>query len=532
MMCQCVLGTRMRDLVRRALVALVMILVGSGMAGRLGAQAAMSQVALPASVHAEWGLEKAYRESTPTRERICLNGLWRWQPAMQINGAPPTEKWGFFKVPGFWPGNSEYMHEDSQTLFTHASWKNTNLASVTAAWYEREMTIPAAWSGRRISLYAEYVNSFATVFVDGTKAGEIRFPAGAVDLTKLCPPGGKHIVSMLVLALPLKSVVLSYKDTNSATQTRGSVERRGLCGDIYLVGEPAGATLADVSVVTSVRQGQIAVNAVLDGLAAETHYALHVEIHDGSRIVHEFTGPPFRARDLKEARVTVVEKWKPEKLWDINTPQNMLAARVSLVDGGVASKVLDVSAPIRFGFREFWIDGRDFYLNGTRIFISALPIDNASIGARTATYASARETMERMQSFGINFVYAHNYDCEPGSHVSYEEILKAADDVGMLVSFTQPHFSGYEWKDADADRNNGYARHAAFYVHVAQNHPSVVAYSMSHNATGYDEDMNPDLIDGAHDPRDTWAKNNVKLALRAEAIVHQLDPSRIVYHHA
>ena len=103
----------------------------------------------------------------------------------------------------------------------------------------------------------------------------------------------------------------------------------------------------------------------------------------------------------------------------------------------------------------------------------------------------------------------------------------------MLVAFSQPHFAHYDWKAADADRTNGYARHAEFYVRAAQNHPSVVAYSMSHNATGYDEDMNPDLIDGIKDPRtDSWSSNNAKLALRAEAIVKQLDPGRIVYHHS
>jgi hypothetical protein len=140
--------------------------------------------------------------------------------------------------------------------------------------------------------------------------------------------------------------------------------------------------------------------------------------------------------------------------------------------------------------------------------------------------------MERLKSFGINFVYTHNYDCEPGAHLSFAEILRAADDTGMLVGLTQPHFSGYDWKAPDADAKNGYARHAAFYARVAQDHPSVIMYAMSHNATGYEEDMNPDLIDGIHDPRDQWSSRNAKLALRAEAIVHRLDPSRIVYHHA
>ncbi len=188
--------------------------------------------------------------------------------------------------------------------------------------------------------------------------------------------------------------------------------------------------------------------------------------------------------------------------------------------------------PRRFGFREFWIDGRDFYLNGTRIFLSAVPLDNAQIGAALATYDAARESLERLKSFGINYVYTHNYGCEPGAHLSFDEILRAADDVGMLVGLTQPHFSHYDWYAPDADRNNGYARIAAFYVGVAGNHPSVVMYPMSHNATGYSEDMNPDMIDGIHADRDSWALKNVRLAQRAEAIVRNLDPGRIVYHHA
>ncbi len=116
--------------------------------------------------------------------------------------------------------------------------------------------------------------------------------------------------------------------------------------------------------------------------------------------------------------------------------------------------------------------------------------------------------------------------------MSFAEILRAADDVGMLVSLSQPHFGDYDWQAPDADQTNGYARDAEFYVRVAQDHPSVVMYSMSHNATGYNEDMNPDLIDGIYDERNEWAMNNVRRALRAEAIVRSLDPNRIIYHHS
>ena len=62
---------------------------------------------------------------------------------------------------------------------------------------------------------------------------------------------------------------------------------------------------------------------------------------------------------------------------------------------------------------------------------------------------------------------------------------------------------------------------------VAQNHPSVVCYATSHNATGYSDDMNPDKIDGLYQPR-----RNAERALRAEAIIRRFDSSRVIYHHS
>jgi len=485
---------------------------------------------LPAGVKVVWDSSKSYRETTLTRERVCLNGLWRWQPAEAQADKVPAGSWGYFKVPGSWPGISDYMQKDSQTVFAHPDWKERKLGSLNAAWYQREFIVPREWAGRHIAISAEYLNSYAAVFVDGKKAGEIRFPAGELDLTSVCQPGTMHSLSVLVVALPLKAILLSYTDTASAREVKGSVPRRGLCGDVFLVSEPPGPRIGEAKVNTSVRQREFTYGAALENLAANAHYTLRARIVDGDRVVKAFTSRPFQANELKEGRIEFTEKWVPEKLWDIHTPQNIYRMDLSLADA--AGKTLDNQWRTRFGFREFWIDGRDFFLNGTRIHLSAVPLDNAQVGAALSTYQAARESLERLKSFGINFVYTHNYDCLPGSHLSFAEILRAADDVGMLVALTQPHFSHYDWKAPDADTQNGYARHAAFYARVAQNHPAVVFYSMSHNATGYEEDMNPDLIDGLHDPRDTWSARNAKLALRAEAIVNRLDPSRIVYHHA
>ena len=511
-----------------AALAIILSFVGAIHSGRCDDQPA---VRLPNGVVAVWDIDKAWHETTPTRQRISINGLWQWQPAEASADRPPRENWGYYKVPGCWPGNLHYMMADSQTLYRHPSWKRTRRDETLSAWYQREISVPKDWKGRRIAVTMDCVNSYAAVYIDDKKAGEIQFPAGEVDLTSLCVPGSKHTLSVLVVAMPLQEVMLKFGNTNAPKREKSTVARRGLCGDVYLVSTPAGARIADVMVETSVRKGEIAFNAGLLGLDSDTRYTLRAVITDHGRTVEQFTSKPFGAGDLTDGRIVVTDKWKAEKLWDLNTPQNMYDLTVSLL--GADGKALDTDYRDRFGFRELWIEGRDFYLNGTRIYLSAVPLDNGQVGAGQATYESAKESMLRLKTFGINFVYSHTFDCQPGTHISYAEIVRAADDVGMLFALSQPHFGQYNWRGADAEKKNGYARHAEYYVHVAQNHPSVVFYCMSHNSVGYREDMNPDMIDGIIDGRgEGWSKNNAKLARRAEAIVTRLDPARIVYHHA
>ncbi len=487
-------------------------------------------VSLPAGVEAVWDLDKAHHETTITRQRFCINGLWRWQPAESSVQAVPSRHWGYFKVPGCWPGITDYMQQDFQTLYPHPSWSSTKLATVTAAWYQRQIHIDPTWNSGQVLVAADCLNSYAAVFVDGERAGEMRFPTGEVDITAFCQPGGTHTLNLYVAAMPLKSVMLSFRDTASVQEALGTVARRGLCGDVWLIRRPSGAHLTNTHVAPSVRNSSITLTAELEELQPNTEYSLRADISDRGEPVAAFTSNPFQASDLSGGRISFTEKWEPDKRWDLHTPENQFTISFVLLDS--RGNTLDVSHSESFGFREFWISGRDFYLNGTRIFLSALPLDNAQVGAALASYEGAKESLLRLKEIGINFVYTHNYGCEPGTHLSFAEILKAADDVGMLVALSQPHFGQYDWQSADAEQTNGYARHAKEYVHVAGNHPSVVMYAMSHNATGYAEDMNPEMIDGKTAHRDSWARRNVERAVRAAAIVEQLDPHRIVYHHS
>jgi hypothetical protein len=68
--------------------------------GRLTSAVAAEPDSLPHDGKAVWDLDKAHREKTATRERVWLNGLWRWQPATDTSNSVPTDQWGYFKVPG------------------------------------------------------------------------------------------------------------------------------------------------------------------------------------------------------------------------------------------------------------------------------------------------------------------------------------------------------------------------------------------------------------------------------------------------
>src|SRR4051812_42912191 len=74
-------------------------------------RAAENSVPLPEGTKTVWDFQKAYREATPATERVCLNGLWKWQPADEGGNQIPELHWGWFKVPGAWPGITDYMQK-------------------------------------------------------------------------------------------------------------------------------------------------------------------------------------------------------------------------------------------------------------------------------------------------------------------------------------------------------------------------------------------------------------------------------------
>ena len=269
-----------------------------------------SAVTLPPGVKAVWDLGKAYRETTPTRERICINGLWRWQPA-EAKARPAADRrtGATSRSPAAGRASPTTCRRTARRSTPIRAGRTRAAASVTAAWYpagdrDSRRSGPAAASPLTIG-----VPEFLRGRLRGRQEGGRDAVSRRARWTSppLCRPGGKHVLSLLVVAMPLKGVMLSFNDTASRpAKCKGSVARRGLCGDVYLVGTPAGPRIADVKVDTSVRKWEITFDAALEGLAPDAQYALRAADHRRTAAsVKEFTSKPFQAGDLKDGRIAV-----------------------------------------------------------------------------------------------------------------------------------------------------------------------------------------------------------------------------------
>lgn len=483
---------------------------------------------LPAGVEARWDLASAFREETPTRGRVCINGLWKFHPAELKSGDLPAagSGWGYLKVPGSWHPPTARMRPIGPDI-----WETTalDLNRTDAAWYQRRITVPAEWTGRRVFVEMDNPKQATRILVDGREAGAVSWPGGRVEITSLIKPGATHTLSVFVNALGGDQEKLVVMGPTQIEKAREEIRYKGLAGDCFLVSEPAGARIADVFVKPSVRKKQLAVQCELAD--APGSFKLEAVVRDGDKIVKQFAGaaPAFAGR------------WSDAKLWDIDQP-NLYKLSVRLLDA--RGKLLDETTPVTFGFREFWIEGRDFILNGKRIHLRCLFSTNARDFA-TAALPQAKTTLARIRALGFNYIIHAHYDYEPQSFAYVEDLVRAGDQAGFPMSYTIRHVKQiYQDFENDAKRAE-WDRVVNYEVRRVRNHPSILMWAMNHNFTGWADDQNPSRLDGLYAPelvpnREQLAKQDSTLARvlarrRAARLGEQrvmaLDGTRPAYHH-
>ncbi|MFW5693197.1 MAG: glycoside hydrolase family 2 protein, partial [Thermoguttaceae bacterium] len=496
------------------------------------APAATPAAAASAALDLRWGDEPVV-DLSPTRSEVVLNGIWKFMPAVgPAADAPAGQGWGYIRVPGGWASSAWWAEVPGLVQAGSGAMWDADLGQLGRAWYERPLTVPAEWAGRRVLLDFQRISTDANVFLDGKAAGSINWPGGEVDITDAVTPGRPQTLRVEVLASTDRETVIRFMETATAqiSVEKAQLSVRGIAGDVVLASRPEGAHVSDVFVQPSVRRKQLVADVEIAGVTAAGKATITAEAINGAGDV-EKTFTKTVALDAAEKQVVqLAGPWENPALWDLDRP-NLYTLRVSVQGAGV-----DDVYPQSFGFREFWVDGKDFYLNGTKIHLR--PYNN---GGGYGMAAVEGRIIDAARAAGFNFCELWpNDDLQRGRVHWREAFVDVADRKGMLVGGSMGYMNDHivrRWRGEVAWNEPGgrdqFEAELAADIRRWRNHPSIVVWASSGNFFGHDRDQHPRVIG-----TEGWVPEDEKdWHARAEAgrdgiaLIKEYDPTRPVFTH-
>lgn len=483
-----------------------------------------------------FSLQDAWATATPTRRKICLNGLWQFQPVFDKDSAATVRDsargWGWFKVPASWPDLVKPWEPYAHT-FTLPAWITTQVKEnkniLHYAWYRRDIAIPADWNGKRCLVDFELFQGKGDVYIDGKRVAPVEFPGGPVDITAAVTPGKTHSLQVWISTEPRESSVFmgmtrEYKDVTE-------LRNKGICGDVFLCAVPMTHEIQDVLIITSVKNRTITFDTGFTRLPKGT-YALNATVSRQGKAVKTFASKPFQADGSPEFRHTFAAQWTDPLLWDTDQPDNLYTLSLSLRDPN--GNTLDTLYDETFGFREFELRGRDFYLNGTRIHLRALPINHTAHDA-WSTRDVIDSLAKRAKKLNLNFFFDgdRSYNFRVGTNCYDRDFREVLSRHGILSSLALPHaVSDFQANLHDPKIADAYRKLCAYRIRRYQNLPGIVLYSANHNALGHADMQNPISMGTDWRPKgDANVKSRRYCGLMSEKIINDIDPTRAVYHH-
>lgn len=429
--------------------------------------------------------------------------------------APPgADAWGFCKVPASWY-DRVYWHDNDP-----ARGKGNKLRF---AWYRRDVTIPADWAGRQVSIRLDRVATDAHVYCNGQDAGAVPFMGGSVDITPWVEFGKTAGIAILVEARDSWRVMPDFfiRPNRTWAQRLGAA---GILGDVFLQAEPLATRLGPCRIITTVADRRLRVQApiVTSASIPAAELSWRCDVHDGDRVVKSFSGKtPAGAGEI-----IAQSEWPEVELWDIDHPK-LYTLSLTLLD---RDRILDQSLPERFGFRDFVIRGKYFYLNGVKINLAS-----CSYWTRKGNWhtpAAIRHWLKGAKDAGYTFVYVAGIDV-PGMFPANKPFLEACDELGILAAITPAAVTRVYRRLDDPAIWEQWTKLAGICVNEHINHPSLVLWRMNMNMQCYAQDQNPLLLDGKMDfePGSQGALREEAM-LKSNAYVRSLDPTRHTYNHA
>ena len=332
---------------------------------------------------------------------------------------------------------------------------------VGAAWYQKEVTIPADWKGKSIQLYMERCHWETSVWIDEKEAG-MQNALGAphlYDLTQWMVPG-KHTITVRV---DNRMKEINVGPNSSSITDHTQTNWNGMVGKLELQATPS-FFVSDVKVYPNLADKKVKVRITLNnstGKKVNGTISLRAQLAEGGQKLDALDTKVFVDNTTKEIELDYPMGSDP-LLWDEFHP-NLYKMAVSLASG----KEKDAKE-VTFGMREFKTKGTQFTING-RLTILRGTLE-CSIFPKTGYPATDTQfwmdIYKVAKAHGLNHFRFHSW-CPP------EAAFEAADKLGLYL-----HIECSSWANDGASIGDGKPLDKFIYeeseriVNAFGNHPS------------------------------------------------------------
>ncbi len=303
-----------------------------------------------------------------------------------------------------------------------------------AAWYQKEVNIPANWKGKRIRLYLERAPLETRVWVDDQEIGlrNSLVAAHEYEISSHVTPG-VHRISVRV-DNRIKEINVGPDSHSISDHTQGNWN--GIVGRLSLHAEPL-VYFDDIQVFPDLtnRKARIRVSVRNEGTASVAGKisvfakSFNTPVRDQTGVVTAPFSAPGQASDTLEIDLPFS---KNIQTWDEFNPA-LYKLTATLRTGPITH-----SQSVQLGMREFTIEKNHFLINGRPVFLrGTLHNCEFPLTGYPATTTKAWERIFRIaKAHGLNHIRFHSW-CPP------EAAFVAADIVGMYLQPEGPSWPNH-----------------------------------------------------------------------------------------
>ncbi|MGE5598199.1 MAG: sugar-binding domain-containing protein, partial [Bacteroidota bacterium] len=426
---------------------------------------------------------------------------------------PPADAWSKTRIhiPSPWNINGFAAEEGGGNHRLYPSYPG-EWEKAESGWHRTRFIIPESFRDKLIFLRFEAVNYYTEVYLNGRRVGshETGFTPFQFEVGRFAKVGEEN--ELLVGVAGWRDFMHEGRFT-FPTGSFWGMHIKGIWQDVYLSAAPA-VYIEDAYIITSVREHKIRVQTTIRNASAEPcRLTLRQEIRDWRR---DGDGREESVKSLPETEVVLEpgtsrayiseDAWADAVLWEPEHPHLYVLQSRLVMDGRPADEL-----ETRFGFREFWIEGNRFKLNGVTRNLRGDAWHYMGYAQQSREYAELWYKMARETNINVIRLHAMVY---PSFY------LDAADEAGMLIIDESAFWASnlrYFYND---DFRRRTSRHLEEWVKRDRNHPSVIIWSVENEALTAHYWL-PDPGDGAR-TLDDFRETMRCLA----AVIADLDPSR------